>query len=78
MNVENELVARIITGVTVELLEFLAESDVGDFTAEVVERFSRFQLTVAPEFVVTRQAVVASALDVQRRQIQRDQMRRPE
>ena len=70
--------ARIITGVTVELLEFLAESDVGDFTAEVVERFSRFQLTVAAEFIVTRQAVVASALDVQRRQIQRDQMRRPE
>ena len=68
----------MITGVTVELLEFLAQRPVLDFTAEVIERFGHFQPTVAPEFVVTGQSVVTSALDVQRCQILRDQMRRPE
>jgi len=68
----------MITGVTVELFELLAESVVADLVAEVVKGFSHAELTVAAEFVVTGETVVTSALDVQRRQILGDEMRRPE
>ena len=63
---------------TVELFELLAKRPVVNFMGEVFERFGHFQLAALAPLVVARHSVIPSALDVQRRQILRDQVRRTE